>query len=267
MNNDLSQIEFYFPKGNFNDKEEIVDQIISLMKEKGSTDYSGYADLDLLKHGLLDHIGNGGSLNYESISEDKQKEIESIILNAVRKCNEKLPLPTKNFIFVHPYFPTKEDEVFEGVMAVAVYSCVFHLFINLEQATKKSIENTIAHELNHTIYYYHHYDDFNNYTLLDEILLEGLAENFREQYFKTEITKWAGALEKDEALQIIKNLDKELLKSKDQTVIKGFLFGNEKYKRWTGYSVGYWLVKKFIEENPSVSWDELMRQDIFAFIK
>jgi len=37
MNKDLSQIEFYFPKGSFNNKEEIVDQIISFMKEKGST--------------------------------------------------------------------------------------------------------------------------------------------------------------------------------------------------------------------------------------
>lgn len=267
MNKDLSQIEFYFPKGNFNNTEEIVDQIIFLMKEKGSTDYSGYADLDLLKQGLLNHIGNGDISGYQSISEEKLKEIENIISDTIEECNEKLSVPTKNFIFVHPYFPTKKDEVFEGVMAVAVYSCVFHLFINIEKATKESIENTVAHELNHTIYYYHHYDDFNNYTLLDEILLEGLAENFREQYFKPEITKWAGALEKDEALQILKDLDKEILKSTDQKVIKDFLFGNEEYKRWTGYSVGYWLVKEFINKNPEMSWEELMKLDKEKFLE
>ena len=267
MNKDLSQIEFYFPKGSFNNKEEIVDQIISFMKEKGSTDYSGYADLDLLKQGLLDYIGNGDSSDYQSISEDKQKEIENIISDTVEKCNENLSVPTKNFIFVHPYFPTKDDEVFDGVMAVAVYSCVFHLFINLEQATKESIENTVAHELNHTTYYYHHYDDFNNYTLLDEILLEGLAENFREQHFKQEITKWAGALEKDEALQILKDLNKEILNSTDQKVIRDFLFGNEKYKRWTGYSAGYWLVKEFINKNSEMSWKELMKIDKEKFLE
>lgn len=259
MNKDLSQIEFYFPKGYFDNKEKVANSIISLMKDKGSTDYSGYADLDLLKQGLLDHIGNGEISNYRTISEEKQKEIENIISKTIERCNEKLSVPTKNFIFVHPYFPTKEDEVFDGVMAVAVYSCVFHLFVNLEQATEKSIENTVAHELNHTTYYYHHYDDFNNYTLLDEMLLEGLAENFREQYFDSQITRWSGALDKEEALQILKDLNKEILYSRDQVLIKEFLFGNDKYKKWTGYSIGYWLVKEFIEQNTDLSWEELMK--------
>jgi uncharacterized protein YjaZ len=267
MNKDLSQIEFYFPQGNFDNKEKIVDSIISLMKEKGSTDYSGYADLDLLKQGLLDHIGKGEVSNYKTISDDKKKEIEDIIFRTIEKCNENLSVPTKNFVFVHPYFPTKEDEVFDGVMAVAVYSCVFHLFINLEQATEKSIENTVAHELNHTIYYYHHYDDFNNYTLLDEILLEGLAENFREQYFDSEITKWAGALDREEALQILKDLDIEILNSRDQKIIKKFLFGNQKYKKWTGYSTGYWLVKEFIKQNTDLSWNDLMKLERDKFLE
>lgn len=267
MGNDLVQIEFYFPKSNSNNKAEIVDQIIFSMEEKGSIDYSGYADLELLRQGLLDHIGDGNISNYQSISEDKQKEIEDVILNTIERCNEKLPVPTKNFIFVHPYFPTKEDEVFGGVMAVAVYSCVFHLFINLEQATRESIENTVAHELNHTIYYYHHYDDFNNYTLLDAILLEGLAENFREQYLKPEITKWAGALKEEEALQVITKLDDNLLNTTSQKTIRGFLFGNKEYKRWTGYSTGYWLVKKFIEKNSDLSWEDLMKLERTRFLE
>jgi len=265
MNKNLSQIEFYFPKGEFKDKNEIVDSIISLIKEKGSIDYSGYADVDLLKQGLLDHVGNGSVEQYKEISEEQRLKIEKIISETIEKCNEKLPVPTKNFIFVHPYITTKDDKVFDGVMAVAVYSCVFHLFVNLDEYSKRSIEDTVAHELNHTIYYYHHYDDFNNYTLLDEILLEGLAENFREQYFNPEVSKWAGALTRDEAFNLLKE-SKDVLGSREQKVIKEFLFGNDKYQRWTGYSVGYQLVKEFIKNNSDLSWDELMKIDPKRFV-
>ncbi len=258
MIKDLSQIEFYFPSGKLKNKNEIVGSIISLMKEKGSIAYSGYTNVKLLKQGLLNHIGDGNVDQYREISEEQKLEIESVISETIEKCNEKLSIPTKNFIFVHPYLTTEEDKFFEGVMAVAVYSCVFHLFINLNECSKKSIENTVAHELNHTIYYYHHYDDFNNYTLLDEVLLEGLAENFREQYFDSNVTKWAGALSKEEALYLLKKI-KNTLESRDQKVIKEFLFGNGKYERWTGYSVGYWLVKEFIKNNPNLSWDKIMK--------
>lgn len=267
MSKDLSQIEFYFPKEGFKDKTAIVDTIISLMKNRGSIKYSGYSDTELLRQGLLDHIGNGNIGRYKKISGEQKLEIQKTISETIKKCNEKLSVPTKNFVFVHPYFTTKEDEVFEGVMAVAVYSCVFHLFVNIDEYTKKSLENTVAHELNHTIYYYHHHDNFNNYTLLDEILLEGLAENFRKQYFNPEITKWAEALEKKEAFQILKDLDKNTLESKDQKVTKEFLFGNDKYKRWNGYSTGYWLVKEFIDRNKDLSWDKLMKTNPKRFIE
>ncbi len=266
MDKNLSQIEFYFPEGKFKDKNEIIDSTISLMKDHGSINYSGYTDIESLKQGLLDHIGNGNIEKYEGISKDQKKEIKKLISKTIETCNDKLFIPTKNFVFVHPYLITEEDNVFEGIMAVAVYSCVFHLFVNLDKYSKKTIENTVAHELNHTIYYYHHYDDFNNYTLLDEILLEGLAENFREQYFDPKVTKWAGALLKDKSFDILKS-SQNVLVSRDKKVIKGFLFGNDKYKRWTGYSVGYWLVNEFIKNNPNLSWDEIMRTKPQIFLK
>ncbi len=259
MSKDLSQIEFYFPDGKFKDKTSIVDSIVSLMKDRGSIDYSGYSDIDLLKQRLLDHVGNGSIEQYKKISEEQKSEIEKTISETIKKCNNKLLVPTKNFVFVHPYLTTEDDKVFDGVMAVAVYSCVFHLFVNLDEYSKKSIENTVAHELNHTIYYYHHYDDFNNYTLLDEILLEGLAENFREQILGGSAAPWAIALAKQDALYVLDEMNEETLYTKDQIIIKNILFGNNEYQTWTGYSVGYWLVKEFIKNNPDLSWNEIMR--------
>jgi uncharacterized protein YjaZ len=227
-------------------------------QDNKSIDYSGYADVDLLKQGLLDHLGDGDVKQYKSISKDQKNDIETIITETIEKCNGKISVPTKNFIFIHPFIPDEDDKIFDGVTAVAVYSCVFHLYINLDQYTKKSLENTVSHELNHTIYYYNHYDNFNKYTLLDEILLEGLAENFREQYFDKNITPWAGAFEKDDALQVVKN-SVNLLDSVDSDLISKFLFGGDNLIRWAGYSMGYWLVKEFIKKNPDISWNDLMK--------
>lgn len=260
MNKDLSQIEFYFPSGEFKDKHEVVDSIVSLMKEKGSIDYSGYTDVDLLKQGLLDHVGNGDVGQYKEISEEQKLEIEKTISEAIEKCDEKLPVPTKNFVFVFPWLPTKErSRIFGGSYGFTPYSCVFHLFIDLDQYIKKTIENTVVHELNHTIYCYNHYDDFNNYTLIDEMIMEGLAENFREQILDGSSVPWAVALTKQDALDILNTINEKALYTRDQNTIKDVLFGNNKYQKWTGYSVGYWLVKEFIKNNPGLSWDKIMK--------
>lgn len=262
----LFHIEFYFPLKEVDSKEKIVSSIISDMKKSGSIEYSGCAEESVLSESLLNHIGNGDMSQYSIFTQDEKESIEKKIADTISKCNEHVTVPLKNYVFVYPYLSTKEDEVFGGVMAVAMYSCVFHIFISPKDWTKESLENTVAHELNHTIYYYHHFDNFNNYTLLDNVLLEGLAENFREQYFDKKITPWAGALSREEALSSV-GLLKEKFNNTDQKIIKDILFGNNEYKKWTGYSIGYWIVKKFIEENPSMSWDELMKQDINNFIK
>lgn len=157
--------------------------------------------------------------------------------------------------------------MFEGVMGVASYSCVFHLFINLSNFSEQSLIDTTAHELNHTIYYYRHYDDFNNRNLLDSILMEGLAENFKEAYFTPESTPWASALKEGEAFKILKE-SKDLLLTTNEDEIQSFIFGKGGgQKRWMGYSVGYWLVKKFIAENLDLSWDEIMQLDQKSFLE
>lgn len=265
MNQDLAEITICFPNGDFNDKSELVNSIVSLISGKEMMECCGYPDAELLKKGLTDYMGEGDIRQYREISDEEGLLIKKIIYETVEKSNEKLKVPTKNFIFVHPYLPTKEDDLFEGVMGVATYSCVFHIFISPDEYRKESLESVVVHELNHTIFYYRHYDDFYNFTLLDEMVLEGLAENFREKYFDLNTKPWANALSKDEAFEILNN-SLEIINSRDQVLIKNFLNGKGEYKKWTGYSIGYWLVKDFIENNPDLSWEELMRTNSVDFL-
>jgi uncharacterized protein YjaZ len=261
MQSNLVKINFYFPKASdkFKNKQELVNLIMESMHIDKTIQYAGYASEKDLKKDLLYHIGNIDIQKYRNISVNKKKIIEKTINKTIKKCNKILPLPTKNFIFVFPWFPSKEDLVFNGSFGFAAYSCVIHLFIELNVFNESSVANSVAHEINHTISYYYHFDRYGNWTLLDHMVNEGLAENFREDVLvNTDSAPWSIALTKKEAFDVLVSI-KRYLNSKDQLLYQRILFGNDKYKRWTGYSIGYWLVKDFIDKNKSLSWEEIMK--------
>ncbi len=266
MKEKLTHIEFYFPKQEkVKSKQELADLIVEEMRMNDSIGYSGHADEEGLREGIVSHLGDTDVSEYETLSDNQKENVIKVIEETVDKCNKKLSVPIKNYVFVYPWFPTEDFEMFEGVMGVARYSCVFHIFLSPSQWTPNVLANSVAHELNHTIFYYHHYDNFNAYNLLDELMMEGLAENFREDVIDSEESPWSSALTKDEAFSILKSL-KDSLDSKDEDLIRDVLFGNEIYKRWTGYSVGYWVVKSFIEKNAQLSWDEIMKKESQEFV-
>jgi len=261
MTEQLSHIEFYYPRHTekISSKQHLADLIVAEMKERKSLGYSGHASEDSLRESLINHLGEANIAGYKPLTEAQEKQIEAIITTTVERCNKTLPVPTKNFVFVFPYFPGGVDEVFGGVMGVAPYSCVLHLFLDPTRWTEEVLENTVTHEINHTIYYYHHYDSFGNYTVLDEMLIEGLAECFREQIIDPTPSPWASALARQQAGEALAKMSEETLVSTDKKLIKGVLFGNDDYERWTGYSLGYWLAKNFIEQNKDLSWEEIMK--------
>ncbi|MEX1014213.1 MAG: DUF2268 domain-containing putative Zn-dependent protease, partial [Candidatus Paceibacterota bacterium] len=206
MDSNLLKTNFYFPENleNIKNKDDIVKKIVSLMKKDGSIDYAGFSEDKELIDSISKHLGNEEVDSYHRLSDSQKEEIEETIHNSVKKCNEKLPLPAKLFVFIFPWFSSKEeDKYFNGVMGLAPYSCVFHLFINPKTFTKESLRETVAHELNHTVFYYNHYNDLHDYTLLDHCIIEGLAENFREDVMGGDPAPWSIALSEKEAFKTL----------------------------------------------------------------
>jgi len=265
----LTQIEFYYPKEreSLKDKKQLADLIVGEMKEKESLAYSGYLDEESLKKAIVEYLGDADINQYKKLSEEQEKKIKTKIEKIVFDSNKILSVPIKNYILIFPYLPTEKDKDFGGVMGVAPYSCVIHLYISPDNWSSESLSNTITHELNHTIFYYNHFDNFANYSLIETILMEGLAENFREKVLDNKKpAPWSIALNKEKAFKELESL-KLLLISKDKNLHKDVLFGNEKYKKWTGYSVGYWLVKDFIDKRPDLSWNQIIKLDSSEFLK
>lgn len=260
MKSHKAKIHIYFPKKtNIASKQSLVNHIVRDMKKDGGVNYAGFLTTKQLKQGLLHFIGDGSVDQYRQLPALRQIVIKKDIVNTIAICSNTLPLPDKVFVFVFPWLPTKSDSViFGGVMGFAPYSLVFHLFLSPQSFTRTSLIETVAHELNHALFLYYHHDRCNVYTLLDDMVMEGLAEHFREATVDGKPAPWSCALTRQEAFRVLKSL-KERLYSKDHNLLQKIRFGGGAYKRWTGYSIGYWLVKEYMKKGKKKSWEELMK--------
>lgn len=257
----LVKIQFCFPliPRDIKDKREFVKFLIEGMRENKSIGYAGYLKDEDLSKDLALRISDKKEIGrYQPLNTKQKHEITKTIQTAVAKCHRKLPRSsTPVFVFVFPWFPgVKDSNAFGGVNASAPYKRTIHLFVASGEFTQTSLKETVVHEFNHLGFYQYH--DEKNYTLLDHIAIEGLAENFREEVVGGKPAPWSIALTKKDARDTFRSL-RPLLRSKNARVHRDVLFGGKRYKRWTGYSVGYRLVKEFRKKHPSQSWGKILK--------
>lgn len=237
-------------------KQKFVDLTMSEMCKNDVIKYSGFLKENDFKKSISYHIGNKNIDRYKSLSENKKNNIKKTIHTTIKKCHRALPHPDLPiFVFIHPWFPDeKNDVLFGGITAMATYYTV-HLFINLNSYTKKSLEETIAHEWNHLVFYRYH--DEHQLTLRSHITMEGLAEIFREKVVGGKPAPWSLALTEKQSISQLKSL-KKYLNVKSIKLYKDVFFGSRKYKRWTGYAIGYIMIKKFIKNHSKLSWRKII---------
>ena len=261
MENDLIDVFFYVPDGvrNVSNKKEIVYHLANKIEEDDRLSISGHIEKKDLIEGLHNSMGGGDVPNHVKLPDVQMYQLQDTINTLTDEIHKKLPIPTKNFLFLFPYFPGEEEKEMEGVMGVARYSCVFHMFISPTEFTYTAFRETFVHEFNHTIYYYLHFDRFGTFTLFDHCIMEGLAEHFREDVVGGTGSPWAHALTEPEAMAVLKQIENDL-DIVDDTYREQLMFGGETFKTWTGYSIGYWLVHRARKEHPQMPWKELMKK-------
>lgn len=122
--------------------------------------------------------------------------------------------------------------------------------INEEKATENLISEMLAHELCHAARWGKN-DEWVN-SLFDGIISEGVATFFEAEYAKdrTEKTVFIKTIlersdaENEKILEILRDqLDSNYY---DYDTI--FFNGDDKIPRWSAYSLGYYLVKKYLEK-------------------
>lgn len=138
----------------------------------------------------------------------------------------------------------------DGVGGRTRTSDFIEFVINEEKATKNLISEMVAHELCHAARWGKN-DEWIN-SLFDGIISEGIAtyleaEFVKDQKEKTVFIKTILERTNDENKKILEKL-RDQLESNYYDYNTIFFNGNNELPRWSGYSLGYYLVKKYLEK-------------------
>jgi uncharacterized protein YjaZ len=261
--NKLAKLYFYFPTSK--NLKTIPDEILSKIRQEKMNNYLGYWDDEFFFKDFKERLGKNKS-KIKILTDKEKNKISELVLEYTCKFNKILKFrDTPLIIYIFPWYPTEKlSKEMGGISAYATFHGVIHLYIDLEKYSKKSLEETMTHELNH-LKYYENFENVFDLTIQDQIILEGLAECFRDDCLGGKSAPWTKNLNKKELEKAIQDLQPHLGKV-DWNLHNEIFYGSKKWKRWTGYSVGYYLVKKYLKSQRKVNWQKLMKMKSLEFL-
>lgn len=235
-------------------KDVLVSQLARNIKFS-SVGYAGFSKKKFLREFLLYQIFD---IDIDFKKKEKrninQKEVKEIIDRTIRKCKGIIFSPITR-IFVFPSYSSFTKNKMSGVSGYTPWQNTMLVFVDsTTKQWKKLLESTIAHEYLHTITrQYHKWE-----TLLDSIIFEGLAENFVQDVLENKLSPWSRALDLRQSKKYLKKI-KHKLESKDMDIYKSVFFKDKEYPLWTGYSIGYNIVKNFLNKQSVYSWEQIVK--------
>ena len=274
MNNPrkTTRIYFCFPDDvQSKNLKNFIDKLVEQSKENTDDEESkwgGFLGKSYLADALKNKFDNKNYEKYTTPDNKILKKIKSDTEDSLEKSRKVLPSRKRPVrVFVYPWFPGENEKVFEGVIGTTFFGSTFHLYIDTENFSTKSLKDTTAHEYNHSVYFsYHH--PFKQ-SILEAVILEGLAEHFREKVIGGKPAPWSIALEKDGAVEQFKDLkekgylDINMQDSNEDywSFYEEVFYGKgSKYKQWTGHSIGYHIIEALKSASSGISWENLIKQ-------
>ena len=138
----------------------------------------------------------------------------------------------------------------DGVGGLTITADFIEFAINQEKATENLISEMLVHELCHAARWGKNNELISS--LLDGIISEGIATYFEAEFIKnrnerTVFIQTILGLSDEENEKILDQL-RDRLDSNEYDYNAIFFTGNNKLPRWSGYSLGFYLVKKYLEK-------------------
>lgn len=260
------KITFHFP--NFSGKSRGA-FVKALVKNLSLSPHIGYAGF-LHKKGLQKHLTQRYSQSdigtYQPLPLVQERKIKRTLLATTQKTSRLLSPPEgRVLIFVFPLIGPFDD--YDKAMGFSSGFCPYKntilIFLSPKLFVDQSLKSSLAHEYNHALFFNYH--DI-RLTLLETIVFEGLAENFEEEVVGT-APPYATTLTSKEARKTLNSMSSQLLCSKSQSAYQQVFFGGKKYKKWTGYSIGYWIVRLFRKKKHNFSWQDIMKMEPLEIAK
>ncbi|OIJ10447.1 hypothetical protein BKP37_18085 [Anaerobacillus alkalilacustris] len=140
---------------------------------------------------------------------------------------------------------------------------VIVLFLS-KNLSVEEIEALLTHEYNHVCRLSSLNKDFDQLTLLDSMVIEGMAEVAVEKTVgKSALAPWVSLYNKKELYPYWQRV-KKLLSVKGKQNHDPILLGDQtsrKFPKWFGYCIGYEIVKAYLEKNKEIRMCELLKKD------
>lgn len=209
----------------------------------------------LLLHGMYRPY-RGGALQVQNLQKNKVWEIVQKELQLLQKLWGGPNVPI--FIFPANTKNRKIQQDFNGKSGLSFKDKIF-LFVS-DQNTEQEIKALFTHEYNHVCRLSKFAKKEEDYILLDTIILEGLAENaVRERLGEKSLAGWTSyysneELEKMWSRLVLPNINIKATQRQHHELLYGLRLS---YPKMLGYCVGYYLVKKYMNEKGVSSKDLL----------
>ncbi|KAA0550411.1 hypothetical protein FZW96_00375 [Bacillus sp. BGMRC 2118] len=210
--------------------------------------------------GMID-INQDHSLLRERLDNIHHLKFESFIKNKLAHLQHKYRVdkPIQLEVFLLDDNDEFVKEKLGGVSAFTEWNGRICFVVLPEEQIRHTLHSVITHEFHHHWRMNSLHINEENETLLDRMILEGLAEHFVEKELGSHfLGPYKDALIESQAKHFWRETYRYHIHEKGDGC-NPFMFGNAERQLpfWGGYSIGYYLVKWYVEKNKSISIEEL----------
>lgn len=256
LKTDNYEIQVFLENLESKNPKKIIQNILNEIQEDGKIGFAGFSNKKALKNTLkkfmFSRVGEDLYFKIPSKEIDKILEVSKEILEKLEKYSSN-----KKHVFVFPCFDNFTIKKMNGLGGFCPWKNVILIFLNPQKSWENSLKETIIHEFVHSISPFY---KGGNFSIGEGLIFEGLAENFREKVFGGESAPYSKALNEEEAMEILNEI-KDKLNSKNWNEYIEIFYGTKKYALWAGYSIGYYLIKRYLKNKVKINWNELLRGD------
>ncbi|MDF2557093.1 MAG: hypothetical protein K0R71_921 [Bacillales bacterium] len=194
----------------------------------------------LYQHGLT-KFNRSSKIIFYGLKEKKVWEQTEMLLQKYKKIWHGPDVP----VFI---FPARGSLFAVSKKSGVAFQKALFLFVPAE-ITEKELEVIFVHEYHH-VCRLHYMKNHNESTLLDTVIMEGLAEKAVEEYCgKNFVAPWTIGINKKDLDELIFKIYKPNFKiKKTDTKHDAFIYGTNGIPKMAGYAVGYYLVKEYEKE-------------------
>lgn len=180
-----------------------------------------------------------------------KSEIEEIISSAFHLCNKHLK--NNNITFYIIPLSSDDREIINkmgGVTGLTIGSKQIFLTIDFTvKSWKEVLEYAVAHEFNHSYHFSISSDTILRFTLLRNLISEGMADSFAHLLYPKVRVPWTSALSDKEKAELWSKIKPDL-QNDDPALLNSVMFGSKDYPIWGGYTLGYDIIQTASKNRP-----------------